>query len=253
MDTYHVVCRAAHVVSAASSPQGRCLALKKVTERDTKVDAINTLDSSLYGFLQVPDACAAAIALNLLVLPAENSESTPVIADRFSKKKVTLGPDVYHFLEIQLTRRETEDLSQMTDCAFKWVKAKEVVKRMLKDGTATSVPLALPAITFLTALRDNAVRPEQKLFPQNLVVKQGILYYVPHANADGREEDSAEPLQARVVVPESLRLKLLFTAHDLPSSGHRGGWGTYQALKRRYWWPQMRKSVYHYCKGCMRC
>ena len=141
----------------------------------------------------------------------------------------------------------------MTDCAFKWVKAREVVKRTLKEEAATSALLTLPTITFLTALHDNALRPEQKLFPQNLVVKQGILYYVPHATEGGRSEDSVEPLQARIVVPESLRLKLLYTAHDLPSSGHRGSWGTYQALRRRYWWPQMRKTVYHYCKGCMRC
>ena len=123
---YYVVCRADHVVQAAPSPQGRCLNLRRWTAGPrTKLETISNLDTTKYGFLKVSDAESAAPALNHLVLAAENPDSNPLTANRFTKKKVTLGPDKYHYLEVQLSRRETEDLSQMTACAFKWVKAKK--------------------------------------------------------------------------------------------------------------------------------
>ena len=53
------------------------------------------------------------------------------------------------------------------------------------------------------------------------------------------------------VVPKVLRLPLLTLAHDL--NGHNGGKRTYAALKRTYYWPGMKKEVFHHCKACPVC
>ena len=85
---YYVVCRAAHVVQAAPSPQGRCLNLRRWTAGPrTKLETISNLDTTKYGFLKVSDAESAAPALNHLVLAAENPDSTPLTANRFPRKR----------------------------------------------------------------------------------------------------------------------------------------------------------------------
>ena len=54
-----------------------------------------------------------------------------------------------------------------------------------------------------------------------------------------------------VVIPEVLRDPLLMLAHDY--SGHNGFRRTYNAMKRRYYWPGMRKDILRHCKRCHQC
>ena len=54
-----------------------------------------------------------------------------------------------------------------------------------------------------------------------------------------------------VVVPEVLRDPLLMLAHDY--SGHNGFRRTYNAMKRQYYWPGMRKDILRHCKKCHQC
>ena len=54
-----------------------------------------------------------------------------------------------------------------------------------------------------------------------------------------------------VVVPEVLRDPLLMLAHDY--SGHNGFRRTYNAMKRQYYWPGMRKDILRHCKTCHQC
>ena len=61
---------------------------------------------------------------------------------------------------------------------------------------------------------------------------------------DGRTSDC-------VVVPEVLRDSLLMLAHDY--SGHNGFRRTYNAMKRQYYWPGMRKDILRHCKRCHHC
>ena len=61
---------------------------------------------------------------------------------------------------------------------------------------------------------------------------------------DGRTSDC-------VLVPEVLRDPLLMLAHDY--SGHNGFRRTYNAMKRQYYWPGMRKDILRHCKKCHQC
>ena len=61
---------------------------------------------------------------------------------------------------------------------------------------------------------------------------------------DGRTSDC-------VLVPEVLRDPLLMLAHDY--SGHNGFRRTYNAMKRQYYWPGMRKDILRHCKRCHQC
>ena len=54
-----------------------------------------------------------------------------------------------------------------------------------------------------------------------------------------------------VLVPEVLRNSLLMLAHDY--SGHNGFRRTYNAMKRQYYWPGMRKDILRHCKNCHQC
>ena len=54
-----------------------------------------------------------------------------------------------------------------------------------------------------------------------------------------------------LVVPEVLRDPLLLLCHN--KNGHNGARRSYQALKRNYYWPNMRKEVYRHCKRCVEC
>ena len=54
-----------------------------------------------------------------------------------------------------------------------------------------------------------------------------------------------------VLVPEVLRDSLLMLAHDY--GGHNGFRRTYNAMKRQYYWPGMRKDILRHCKRCHQC
>lgn len=59
----------------------------------------------------------------------------------------------------------------------------------------------------------------------------------------------------RTWVPDdsSLRSKLVHEHHDSPFAGHNGKAATFEALTRRYWWPQMRSFLDRYIKNCDTC
>ena len=74
------------------------------------------------------------------------------------------------------------------------------------------------------------------------LIKNGIVYRL--WCEDRRTSDC-------VLVPEVLREPLLMLAHDY--SGHNGFRRTYNAMKRQYYWPGMRKDILRHCKRCHQC
>ena len=74
------------------------------------------------------------------------------------------------------------------------------------------------------------------------MIKQGIVYRLWCENNKTEE---------CIVVPEVLQNPLLMLAHDY--SGHNGFRRTYNALKRQYYWPGMRKHILKHCKSCHQC
>lgn len=73
-------------------------------------------------------------------------------------------------------------------------------------------------------------------------VKDGRLYFISKTD---------EP---RLYVPASdLRSLLLHEAHDCPISGHLGRDKTLERLARRFYWPQMDRTVQEYVRTCDAC
>ena len=54
-----------------------------------------------------------------------------------------------------------------------------------------------------------------------------------------------------ILVPQVLQDSMVILAHDY--SGHNGSRRTYNCLKKQYYWPGIRKQVFHHCKKCTEC
>jgi Integrase zinc binding domain len=60
---------------------------------------------------------------------------------------------------------------------------------------------------------------------------------------------------AKPVVADNLALQqsVLRMYHDHESAGHPGIFNTYTSVARDYWWPDMKRFVVQYVKGCAVC
>ena len=59
--------------------------------------------------------------------------------------------------------------------------------------------------------------------------------------------------RTQVLVPISLRSKIIRVAHDVPSSGHLGTQKTLDRVLRHFYWPGIFKYVREYCRTCDVC
>ena len=57
----------------------------------------------------------------------------------------------------------------------------------------------------------------------------------------------------QLVVPLTLRKRLLTIAHNAPSSGHPGRSKMYQTLRRAFYWPSMTVDIHHIVEDCEPC
>ena len=57
----------------------------------------------------------------------------------------------------------------------------------------------------------------------------------------------------QLIVPYSLRQKVLAELHDGPLGGHLGGDKMYSRLKQRFYWPGSTTDVKHWCATCSTC
>jgi len=57
----------------------------------------------------------------------------------------------------------------------------------------------------------------------------------------------------RLVVPQSMRLKVMQELHDAPYSGHRGITKTVALISEHFWWPKMREEIQHHVRTCAIC
>jgi hypothetical protein len=54
-------------------------------------------------------------------------------------------------------------------------------------------------------------------------------------------------------VPKPVRYKILQALHDEPSAAHLGAQKTYDKVRRRFFWPQLKKDVRRYVRTCASC
>ena len=58
---------------------------------------------------------------------------------------------------------------------------------------------------------------------------------------------------SQVLVPQSLRLKIMSLSHDSPCSGHMGIKRTLWRIGNSFFWPGMSSDVRHFCRSCEAC
>jgi len=74
----------------------------------------------------------------------------------------------------------------------------------------------------------------------DFVLKDGLLYRM-----EGKSK--------LIVVPLSLRNKVLKMCHESLLAGHKGVDATVDFIKRTYWWPKLLSSVTDFIQGCEKC
>ena len=57
----------------------------------------------------------------------------------------------------------------------------------------------------------------------------------------------------QIIVPASLRQRLLEIAHCAPTSGHPGRAKLYQTMRRAFYWPSMTVDIHHLVENCTTC
>lgn len=82
----------------------------------------------------------------------------------------------------------------------------------------------------------------RKLVPgkDRFMVSDGVLYYV----------DPGPQHRLRLVVPSSMRHRLMEELHSGPFGGHFAGRGLYRTLAQHYWWDGMFSDITHHCRSC---
>ena len=58
---------------------------------------------------------------------------------------------------------------------------------------------------------------------------------------------------SQVLVPQSLRIKIMSLSHDSPCSGHMGIKRTLWRISNSFFWPGMSSDVRHFCRSCEAC
>ena len=94
-----------------------------------------------------------------------------------------------------------------------------------------------------TYCRDVAKKLHKDMELQKIFIKEeGVLYRL--WIEDGR-------MFKCILVPQVLQDFMIILAHDY--SSHNGSRRTYNCLKRKYYWPGIRKQIFRHCKKCKEC
>ena len=67
------------------------------------------------------------------------------------------------------------------------------------------------------------------------------------------ENSTGDQVTKQLVVPKSLRPSVLHLLHNLPTSGHMGVAKTTERVRERFYWVNVRRDVYNWCKNCDMC
>ncbi len=122
--------------------------------------------------------------------------------------------------------------------------------------------IVLPERVFVRASQTQKAPPlhqivsQEEMAPQNPVYKQNEDLLKPWIDAHRLKKIEGTWYKdgRRVVTGGLTHHRMLISAHhDSPVYGHPGINKTNQLLGRRYWWPNMRKDVTEYVKGCAEC
>lgn len=94
---------------------------------------------------------------------------------------------------------------------------------------------------YITILESDLSESEKTRKAKNFRIINGSLH---------RTVGDASPT---LVVPKNRQASILLSFHDAPLSGHLGFSRTYGAIKKRFYWPKMRKVIKQYVASCHNC
>lgn len=121
------------------------------------------------------------------------------------------------------------------------------------DGTGDNDQIiALPNELFAKAIAaitlDETIKRKQRS-NQSQLKEWANKYYLT------KKKDGVWYKETALVVPEEERDRrtILETYHDALTSGHPGAAKTLRAVNRDYWWPEIRRYVQEYIRGCAKC
>ena len=109
---------------------------------------------------------------------------------------------------------------------FETIKTEDVIQEQTKDA-------------FCCLKRTEIDDDQRSSFKIN---KEGFL--IRNSSLDGADQ---------IVVPRSLRNRVIHTSHYPKSAGHPGRRKMYYTLRRHYYWPQMTSEVYSAARNCQLC
>ncbi len=92
-------------------------------------------------------------------------------------------------------------------------------------------------------MEENPSRIVRKLV-QNFEMRDGILYHRYIRNGD---------VYFRLCIPPSLVKEILTSCHEATTAGHLGVHRTLDKIRRRYYWPRMRRQIIHHVHSCIEC
>ena len=89
---------------------------------------------------------------------------------------------------------------------------------------------------------DEYIRLPKGITARRFVVQNDLLYF-----------RSRRGHSLRLVVPDSMQLQILQEDHDIPIAGHLGYDRTLAKIKPRYYWLNLSRDVFWYCRSCLQC
>lgn len=155
-------------------------------------------------------------------LNADAMSRPPVVQEEVTINAIS-SPEISHPFSIEEVQKlQQQDPVLQAYCTF------------LRDGTMSSIPEQLRSL--LLNLNDYTLVDD-------------VLYHLGRFNSP---REKAEP-RLQLVVPAPLRPQVLQAVHDSSLAGHRGVQGTYDRLRRSYYWVNMYDDVVTWVHSCLRC
>jgi len=94
---------------------------------------------------------------------------------------------------------------------------------------------------FIDILESDATDLEKSVKAKNFMMQDDQLYRLSANNAP------------TLVIPACRRGAIMLSFHDFPLAGHLGFSRTYINIKKRYFWPKMRRDIKHHVASCLGC
>lgn len=82
-------------------------------------------------------------------------------------------------------------------------------------------------------------------------IKDGVLIHLFQPRTTNIEKYN--PIIHQVVIPKSLRSRLLNEYHDSIFGGHQAFSRVYAAIRQKYFWPKMYTEIFEYQRSCLKC